>query len=87
MMSTIEGDKCLIKNTRALVVEDVITTASSAIKAITALRAHGLMIDNVLAMVDREEGGEKNLSDIGVKLNSLFSLSDFQRNSHVDSDG
>lgn len=42
---------------RVAIVEDVITTGGSALKAIAAVRAAGGNVAGVLALVDREEGG------------------------------
>ena len=44
---------------RVAVIEDVITTGGSALKAIAALRAAGGTVAGVLALVDREEGGRE----------------------------
>jgi orotate phosphoribosyltransferase len=56
---------------RVLMVEDVITSAGSVIEAIGIVRAAGGVVDDVLCVVNRQEGGEQKLSDIGVKLSSL----------------
>jgi orotate phosphoribosyltransferase len=44
---------------RVAVVEDVITTGGSALRAIEAVRAAGGAVVGVLAVVDREEGGRE----------------------------
>lgn len=75
----IEGNACLHQGASVLIVEDVVTTATSAIKAVEALRAHGVVVDTLFAIVDRNQGGLENLSNIGVKLHSLFSRKDFVR--------
>ena len=77
MNSLIEGNRCLYKNDRALMLEDVVTTGSSAIKAISLLRQTGMLVDSLICVVDREQEGEKNLLDIGVRLYSLFTLKEF----------
>lgn len=77
MQSLIEGDKCLVSGGRIAVLEDVVTTASSAIKAITKFREVGLTVDHLFALIDRRQGGEKNLQDIGVKLHAIFVMDDF----------
>jgi orotate phosphoribosyltransferase len=48
-----------------VVVEDVITTGGSALKAIEAIREEGGTILGVLAVVDREEGGRAALEAAG----------------------
>lgn len=79
MMTTIEGAKCLSKNSRALIVEDVVTTGSSALLAIKQLRDAGVHVDTLFAIVDREQGGFANLLEEGVRLHTLFSLKDLVR--------
>ena len=56
---------------RVAVVEDVITTGGSALKAIEAVRAAGGTVAGVLALVDREEGGREAIEGAGVAVISL----------------
>lgn len=77
MSAKIEGNKCLEPGMRVLILEDVVTTASSALAAITELRNAGLNVDTMLALVDREQGGRENLKAAGIELHSLYSLNDF----------
>lgn len=56
---------------RVVVVEDVITTGGSALKAVEVLRAHGAEIVGVLALVDREEGGREAIEAAGLAVVSL----------------
>ena len=72
----IEGPN-LEEGTMVTVLEDVVTTAGSAIKAIKKLRENNYLVKEVLAIVDREEGGEKALNEENVQLKSLFSIKDF----------
>ncbi len=53
----LEGN--LPEGAQVVVVEDVVTTGSSTIKAIERLKAHGCSIQKVLALVDRQEGGRE----------------------------
>src|SRR6185312_14025951 len=46
---------------RVVVIEDTITTGGSARKAVDAVRAAGGIVEGVLALVDREEGGRETL--------------------------
>ena len=73
----IEGD--LNPGEKVLVVEDVITTAGSSIKAIHTLRENGAIVENVLSVIDREGGGRENLEEIGVAFNPLVKASDLVR--------
>jgi orotate phosphoribosyltransferase len=54
-----------------LVVEDVITTAKGALGAIHTLRDAGLIVEGVVCVVDREEGGRENLERDGLHVISL----------------
>ena len=56
------------------VLEDVVTTGGSSLKAVEKLRAEGYLVSQVLAIVDREEGGESAMSKAGLDLKSLFFL-------------
>ena len=70
----IEGD--LNPGDKVLVVEDVITTAGSSVKAIETLRENGAVINSIISVVDREGGGKENLAKIGVSLISLVTGSE-----------
>ncbi len=61
---------------RVAVVEDVITTGGSSLKAVKACRSAGLEVVGVFSVVDREEGGRETLEREGVRLFSLFKLSE-----------
>lgn len=65
----IEG--ALEKGEKVLMVEDVITSAGSVADAIEIVRGAGGEVSDVLCVVNRQEGGEKRLSDLNVKLSSL----------------
>ena len=56
---------------RVVVVEDVITTGASAVRAAAAVRAAGGVILGVLAVVDREEGGREALNAAGFSVLAL----------------
>ena len=72
----IEGP-LLEEGTMVTVLEDVVTTAGSVIKAIKKLRENNYVIEEVLSIVDRQEGGREALNDENVKLKSLFTIKDF----------
>jgi orotate phosphoribosyltransferase len=58
------------------VIEDVITTGSSAMKAARAIQDAGGKIAGVLAVVDREQGGRETLETAGFKVIALTRASD-----------
>ena len=72
----IEGP-ILEEGTLVTVLEDVVTTAGSVIKAIKKLRENNYVVEEVLSIVDRQEGGSEALEDENVKLKSLFTIKDF----------
>jgi orotate phosphoribosyltransferase len=61
---------------RVVVIEDVITTGGSALKAIDAITAAGAQIIGVLALVDREEGGRAAIEAAGFPVVSLTAASE-----------
>lgn len=61
---------------RVVIIEDVITTGGSALRAIDAVRAAGGIIIGVLAVVDREEGGQEALAAAGVPIVALTTASE-----------
>jgi orotate phosphoribosyltransferase len=56
------------KADRVVVIEDVITTGGSALRAIEAVRNEQGSISGVLALVDREEGGRQAIEAAGVPV-------------------
>ena len=58
---------------RVAVIEDVITTGGSALRAVEAVRAAGGEVAGVLALVDREEGGREALEAAGLSVCALTS--------------
>jgi orotate phosphoribosyltransferase len=62
---------------RVMVVDDVITTGGSLLKAVDALRDQPVEIIEALAVVDREEGGREAIEARGLRVHSLFVRSEF----------
>lgn len=56
---------------RVVVVEDVITTGGSALRAVEAIRREGGNILGVLALVDREEEGREAIEKEGIAVLAL----------------
>ncbi|HET7614402.1 MAG TPA: orotate phosphoribosyltransferase [Gemmatimonadaceae bacterium] len=56
---------------RVAVIEDVITTGGSALRAIEAVQAAKGTVGGVLALVDRDEGGRQTIEKAGVAVISL----------------
>ena len=77
--SWIEGPK-LPKGSKVTVLEDVVTTGGSAIKAATRLRDCGYVVERVVCIVNRQEGSEADefMDANGLELISLFSLEELR---------
>jgi orotate phosphoribosyltransferase len=61
---------------RTVIVEDVITSGESALRAVDAVREAGANILGVIAVVDREEGGMARISEEGPAVTALFTASE-----------
>jgi orotate phosphoribosyltransferase len=73
----IEGRQTIPDGSRVAVLEDVVTTGGSALKAIERCRAEGLVVVACFALVDRGEGGREVIEAQGVPLDALFARGDF----------
>ena len=64
------------EGTKITVLEDVITTGGSAIKAATRLRDAGYVVERVVAIVDRQDDKEADefMESVNLELRSLFTL-------------
>ena len=65
------------KDTKVTVLEDVVTTGGSSIKAVEKLRDAGYIVEKVVTLVDRQEGGEEAMKEKGLELVSIFKLPEF----------
>ena len=64
------------EGTKVTVLEDVVTTGGSSIKAVEKLRDAGYKVNRIVTIVDRQEGGERAIIDAGLELRSLFTIDD-----------
>jgi orotate phosphoribosyltransferase len=69
-MRRIEGH--LKEGARVAILEDVLTTGGSVIKAIEAVEAMGCKVVKVIALVDRDEGGSERLEKAGYGFTALL---------------
>jgi orotate phosphoribosyltransferase len=58
------------------IIEDVVTTGGSVLKAANLLISNGMKIGKIITVVDREEGGNELLKENGLKLESLVKISE-----------
>jgi orotate phosphoribosyltransferase len=73
----LEGKKAIPAGAGVAVVEDVVTTGASTLKAVERVRSEGFKVLGVIALVDREEGGRQAVEAAGVPLRAIFGRSDF----------
>ena len=73
----IEGDRALRPGLRVALLEDVVTTGGSSLKALQVLREAGCEVAGIVALVDRLEGGAEAIEAAGVKLVRLCTRRDF----------
>lgn len=76
--------------TRVVVVDDVVTTGESTIRAIERCRKEGLVVVGVVVLVDRQEGGLERVREVagaGVPVEALFDLADLERQRLKEAEG
>jgi len=72
----LEGRKNLPPGTRVIIVEDVVTTGGSSMKAVQRAEEEGLKVLGIVTLVDREEGGRENIEAEGYWLRTIFTKSE-----------
>lgn len=63
---------------KVIVLEDVVTTGRSAMKAVTRLRDAGYTVDRVISLIDRKQGGEEYYKSVDLQFQAVFSITDIQ---------
>ncbi len=63
---------------RVVIVEDVVTTGGSTLKAVAAARDFGLEVVKVLILVDRQEGGKEVVKEKVPDVEAVFTISDLR---------
>jgi orotate phosphoribosyltransferase len=76
-MAYIEGPT-LPEGAKVVVLEDVVTTGQSAMKAVERLRDAGYIVEEVISLVDRQQGGAEFYQSAGLKFQAVFSIQDLQ---------
>jgi orotate phosphoribosyltransferase len=67
-----EGLKNVSPAARVVIVEDVVTTGDSALRAIARSEECGFSVIRVMALLDRQEGGREKLKEKGYELEAIF---------------
>ncbi|HIE26468.1 TPA: orotate phosphoribosyltransferase [Candidatus Poribacteria bacterium] len=62
----------------AVVVEDVITTAGQVCSSVRQMRDLGLIVQHIVCVIDRQQGGSENLKGIGCSFASVFTLDELE---------
>ena len=61
---------------RVVMLEDVVTSGGSSLKAIQHARDYGLEVDRIITIIDRQAGGRERFEAEGVAFYSLLTLDD-----------
>lgn len=73
----VEGGE--VKNKRLLIIEDVVTSGGQIILSANDLRSLGAKVEHAICVIDRESGGKEKLAKEGIKLYSLFTISELKK--------
>jgi orotate phosphoribosyltransferase len=76
-MAYIEGPN-LPAGAKVVVLEDVVTTGQSAMKAALRLKDAGYEVEEVIALVDRKQGGAELYNSAGLKFQAVFAIDEIQ---------
>ncbi|NJO43898.1 MAG: orotate phosphoribosyltransferase [Cyanobacteria bacterium CRU_2_1] len=68
-------------NTPVVVLEDVVTTGQSALKAVERLRQAGYSVTQIIALVDRHQGGAELYEQQNLDFQAVFSIQEIQARS------
>lgn len=65
------------------ILEDVVTTGGSSQKAIEKVTEFGCKVGQILAVVDRNEGGRETFKKLGIEYNFLFDINEVIERSRI----
>jgi orotate phosphoribosyltransferase len=60
------------------ILEDVVTTGASAMQAVQRLREAGYVVNDILALVDRQQGGQELYKKEGLNFQPIFTIEELQ---------
>ncbi len=72
----VTGKGGLHRGARVLMIDDVVTGAESKLESIKVLRKAGFIVEDLLIVIDREQGGRKLVEKEGVFVHRVFTLTD-----------
>lgn len=61
---------------RTVVIDDLATTGESKFEAIEKLKSAGLVVEDVVVLIDRQSGAAESLAGAGYRLHAVFTLTD-----------
>lgn len=64
------------KGKTALLIDDLVTKADSKLEAANILLKEGLIVTDVVVLIDREQGGKEELAEKGLTLHSAITLTE-----------
>jgi orotate phosphoribosyltransferase len=67
-----------IKGKRLLIIEDVVTSGGQIVLSANELRERGAIVEEAICVINRESTGEENLQKEGIKLHSLFTMTELK---------
>jgi orotate phosphoribosyltransferase len=74
----IEGPD-LPEKSKVVVLEDVVTTGASALQAVERLQEAGYIVKQIIALVDREQGGQELYRSRDIEFKAIFSIAELQQ--------
>jgi uridine monophosphate synthetase len=66
----------LERNDRVLIIDDLITTGESVIETAEVIRDQGGVVNELVVLLDREQGGQQRLRATRIEPHALFKISD-----------
>ena len=60
---------------RVVVIDDIVTDGASKLEAIEPLEAAGLVVEDLVVLIDREQGGRERLAAKGYRLHAVLTIS------------
>ncbi len=75
---------------RIIVLDDLVTNGLSKLETIKTLQDTGLMITDIIVLIDRKQGAQQNLAEHGYQLHSAFTLPEMltvlEKNGAIDTE-
>lgn len=63
----------------AVVIEDVVTSGGQVVASVQQMRELGLVVEDVVCVIDRQQGGAESIATRGCNLSAVFTLSELER--------